>query len=261
MEVLRDSFVISSGRQYAQLCDMAVAAALVQELRIEFDRTIFQKPVAIQAIREWVLPPSHTGRPSHTPGLIEGVHEFWWRMLGDTFAWQFDASAQLLRDERAIIERFRECGVDRGTSSTTTEELAALNQAIDDLRGAKSETSDQLASRALKWHLQAELHWQLHRRPRTDRQDTHESRWRSGMIAAAATPAAKRTLYDEVLIREVNALDNMLAMHPEELAANSLDGTRELYDEFLEVYNRAHPTAQLVTLHHGDAVEKLIRPA
>ena len=260
MEVLRGSFVISSGRQYAQLCDMAVAAALVQEWRIEFDRTIFEKPEAIEAIRAWGLAPSHTGRPKHTPGLIAGGHEFWWRMLGDAFAWQFDASAQLLPDERAIVERFRECGVGRGTSSTTTEELAALNQAIDDLRGAKGEVSDQLAARALKWHLQAELHWLLHRRPRTDHGDIHESRWRSGMIAAVVTSAAERTLYDEVLIREVNALDEMLATHSEQLAANGLDSTRELYDEVLEAYNRVHPTAQLTTLHHRDAVEKAGAP-
>ena len=222
--VLRDSFVISSGRQYAQLCDMVVATALG-------------------------LAPSHTGRPRHTPGLIAGGHEFWWRMLGDAFAWQFDAAAQLLPDERAIVERFRACGVARGTSSTTTEELAGLNAAIDDLRRAKGETSDQLAARALKWHLQAELHWLSHRRPRTDRGDTHESRWRSGMIAAVATPEAKRTLFDWVLICEVNALDNMLVQDAYTLVASGLEGTRDLYDEVLDRYNCVHPRAQLTALH------------
>jgi hypothetical protein len=231
---------------------MVVAAALIKEMRIRFYRKIFTKPEAIEAICSWSLPPSHTARPTHTPNLVSGAHLFWWRMLEDAVAWTFDPKAQLLPDERAIIERFRECKIGRGTSSTTTEELAGLDRAIDDLRGAKGETSDQLAMRALKWHLQAELHWLTYKRPRLDRGDVHESRWRSSMLAAAKAPAGTRTIIDEVLLCEVRALDKMLAMSPEELAANGLKGTRELYDEVLDLYNRVHPEDQLTALHHYD---------
>jgi hypothetical protein len=250
IKILRDTFVISSGRQYAQLCDMVVAARLIMERHIKFDRTIFDQPEAFKALEAWNLPPSHTARPIHTPGLVEGAHKFWWLMLRDAFAWVFDPLAELLPNEKAIIERFGECGVGRGTSSTTTEELAGLNLAIDDLREAKGESSDQLATRSLKWHLQAELHWLTHKRPRSDRGDAHESRWRSAMVAAAATPAMKRTVVDDVLLLQVEALDKMLGMSPEELTANGLDSTRELYEDVLDRYNTVHKT-QLATLHRA----------
>lgn len=249
IKILRDTFIISSGRQYAQLCDMVVAARLILERRIKFDQTIFDKPEAFGALEAWKLPPSHTARPKHTLGLVEGVHKFWWLMLRDAFAWVFDPSAQLLPDEKAIVERFRECGVGRGTSSTTTEELAGLNLAIGDLREAKGESSEQLATRSLKWHLQAELHWLTNKRPRSDHGDAHESRWRSAMVEAAATPRAERTVMDEVLLLEAKALNKLLAMDSAELEANGLVSTRELYKEVLELYNDKHPTAQLTTLH------------
>ncbi|HET6747357.1 MAG TPA: hypothetical protein VFH06_04605 [Candidatus Saccharimonadales bacterium] len=259
MEVLRGSFVISSGRQYAQLCDMAVAAALIDEQDIPFDQTIFTAPEATEAIRAWKLAPSHTGKPNHTPGLVSGGHEFWWRMFGDAFAWRTEG-AELLPNERAIVKRFRECGVGRGTSSTTTEELAALDKAVDDLRGAQHETSEQLAMRSLQWHLKASLHWLTHIRPRTDREDKskdewhsakHEDRWRTGMITALETPEAGRTLYDKVLVKEAEALDILLEMSPEMLAQYDLEETRELYDEVLELYNQVHGE-QLTALHSNE---------
>src|SRR6266536_6570223 len=70
MEILRGSFVISSGRQYAQLCDFAVAAALIDEQEIPLDRAILTAPEAREAIHEWKLAPGHTSKPEHTDGLI-----------------------------------------------------------------------------------------------------------------------------------------------------------------------------------------------
>ena len=257
-EVLRDSFVISSGRQYAQLCDMTIAAALIDEQGIPFDRTIFNEPDAIEAIQKWKLPPSHTGKPTHTPGLVEGGHEFWWRMLGDAFAWRFEGS-ELLPDEQAIAERFRACGIPRyQTSSSTYEELASLDRAMEDVREARFETSDQLAMRSLKWHLKVAFHWLSHKRPRTDRRDAaHEERWRSGMLAALDAPVAERTLYDQILVKQAGALDTLLAMTPEELTTHNLRPTRELHDEALNLYNYVHKS-HLLALHHRSKIETTI---
>lgn len=253
-EILAGSFVISSGRQYAQLCDMLIAAALTKEMNIPVDWEVFHSPETAEAVRHWELPRSHTGRPKHTEGLVPGVHEFWWRMLGDAFHFQYDETFEL-PDKHAIIERFRACGLAHGqTSSTTTEELASLSEAITDSRAAKNENSDERAMRSLQWHLLASLHWLSHKRPRTDRGDVHAIRWRDAMLDAASRPEDQRSLYDHLLIKQVDALDSLLSKSLDELEATPrLKYTRALYDEVIDLYNQKHPNEPIAALHRDRA--------
>lgn len=248
-ELFKGSFVVSSGRQYGQFCDMIAIAAMWREMGKEVDWEVLDSPLVLEAIRSWEnVPDIHTASPENTPGLVPGVFEFWWRMFVDAMHHQFDHS-HLLITESAIEKRFKKAQVGLGqTSSTTAEEIAGLNSAVADIRDArpagKMWSSDELVLKSLKWHLKVSMHWLSHNRPRRDRRrggDVHADYWREGMVAARDVPVDERTMYDHLLVKQADALDYLLNTHPSDLQNDpELIDVQEKYYEVLKKYNDVH---------------------
>jgi len=259
-KILADTFVVSNGRQYAQFCDMVATTALIDEMGIEVNWDVINSPDAIAAVRSWKLPGSHTLKPTHcdpihSENLVSGSFEFWWRMQCDAFRWRHDPKFQLLPNEEAIEDRFESCRIMPGeTSSSTVEEIAALNNAIGDVRNdemLRYANSSTLAARGIKWHLKSARHWLSHKRPRTDGGDVYAIRFRDSMLAAARTPEDQRSIYEHVAVQHVDALDTFLAIAPEERAYNPhLQRMNKLHDRVVELYNIRHPQERDITVLH-----------
>ncbi len=289
LEFLIGSFVISSGRQYGQFCDMVPLAAMWQEGDLPVDWDILNPNPnddpeaydiaqhAIDLIRRLKLPDDHTQAPGNVEGLTPGVLEFWWLMEIDAFHWRYDPDYQLLANESEIKKRFAKCGVPLGSSSNTTEERAAMNVAIGYLRDDESMRTasvDDLIVKSFKPHLEVALHWQVNPRPIRNRSkggDVHAERWRDGMVKALETPESERTPYEHLLVRTSYLLDFFVDMHPSEFDDLEMAETRELYDEVVELYNtntekfneenvqrnrNVPKKAQIVNLHTGTKKEE-----
>jgi|GEM_PF-2024802 len=255
LEFLIGSFVISSGRQYGQFCDMVPLAAMWQESGRPVDWDILNPnpnsdpgaydiaQLAIDLIRRLKLPDNHTQAPGNVDGLTPGVLEFWWRMQVDAFHWRYDPDYQLLANESDIKKRFAQCGVPLGSSSNTTEERAAMNAAIGYLRDDESMRTagvDELIVKSFKPHLEVALHWQTNPRPIRNRSkggDVHAERWRDGMVKALGTPETDRTPYEHLLARTSYLLDFFVDMHPDEFDDPGMAEVRELYDHVVALYN------------------------
>lgn len=268
LEFLIGSFVISSGRQYGQFCDMVPLAAMWQESGKPVDWAILnpnpdQDPEAddiakraIDLISRLKLPDDHTQAPNNVEGLRPGVLVFWWRMLVDAFQWRYDSEYQLPADELAIKKRFAECGVPLGSSSNTTEERQGMNAAIGYLRddeAMRTASVDELIMKSIKPHLEVALHWQVNPRPIRNRSkggDVHAELWREGMVRALETPENERTPYDHLLARTSYLLDFFVDMHPDEFEDPVMADARELYDEVVELYNKN-------TVEHNERLDRL----
>lgn len=256
LEFLIGSFVISSGRQYGQFCDLVPLAAMWQESGKPVDWAILNPNPdddpeandiakrAIDLIGRLRLPDDHTQAPNNVEGLRPGVLVFWWRMLGDAFHWRYNPEYRLLANEVEIKKRFAECGVPLGSSSNTTEERAGMNAAIGYLRDDEAMRTagvDELIMKSIKPHLEVALHWQVNPRPIRNRSkggDIHAELWREGMVKALKIPENERTPYEHLLARTSYLLDFFVDMHPDEFDDPMMADARELYDEVVELYNK-----------------------
>ncbi len=242
-ELLRGSFVTSSGRQYAQQHDLVVGAAILNEEGFGFDNSIFDNPAVFDEIGSWGLPPSHTLSPSRTRGQVAGVYQAWFITAGELFKWQAGDDIKLRTTDDEVALLFEGLGLERGaTSSTTQEELAGMASALNDIAGSPSRTSDELALRSLKYHLNASLHWLSHNRPVLKKaHDRRADLWRNGMIESIAKSADERTLYDMILVKQAKMLETIASLPEQTLADDpTLASIRKLHDKALSMHSEVH---------------------